>query len=96
MAHIWISQVHKEVSPNSQQPWALPRRDTLIPVPSCLSPASLPGKNIGYWFHYQISRREGKGSFVRTEVTSGEMGVGKQRPSWGISLAQIKEPLPLE
>lgn len=42
MAHIWISQVHKEVSPNSQQPWALPRRDTLIPRAflfiSCFSP----------------------------------------------------------
>lgn len=42
VAHIWIPQVHKEVSPNSQQPQALPPRDTLIPRAflfiSCFSP----------------------------------------------------------
>lgn len=48
VAHIWIPQVHKEVSPNSHQPQALPRRDTLIPHAFLFISCSLPGENIGY------------------------------------------------
>lgn len=54
---------------------------------SCLSPSSLGGKNIEYSFHDQISRQEGKGSFVRTDKSAGAAGVGG-----GEGIATSKEP----